>query len=140
MSASWGLVRFNKTGNVYWCCYEGTSDILNPFICTSEECYDGSLDCYCAISYCRNLSDRTRSWALPEVDDLDSVEIYSDYGAGFYWPGYGSESLKMLGGYLNPWEECYEKMVDGRPKWVDEFWLKLTGDLPIQFSWRDGRT
>ena len=30
MSASYGLVKFKKTGNVYYCCYEGTSDIMIP--------------------------------------------------------------------------------------------------------------
>lgn len=137
MSRSWGLVRFNKTGNVYWCCYNGTSDILIPFICTSEECYDKESDCYCAITYCMGLNTPGRSWALPEVDDLDSVEIYSDYGGGFYWPGFGSESAKMIDRYLDPWEECYEEMKDGVPEWAKDFWMGFIGKLPSHWAWRD---
>lgn len=138
MSADWGLVRFKKTSNVYWCCYEGTSDILNPFICTSEECRDET-GCHCAITYCRELA-KGRDWTLPDVDDMDEVEIYSDYGGGFYWPGTGSESAKMIDKYLDPFAQCYDEMIDGRPEWADEFWLKHISDkLPQHWIWRDER-
>lgn len=124
MSASWGLVKFKKTGNVYMCCYEGTSDILNPFICTPEECYDEKIDCYYSITYCRELS-KGRSWAFPDnVEDLDECEIYSDYGGGFHWLGTGSESLKMIKDGLDPWNEGIEE-TDGKPEWVEEFERKL---------------
>lgn len=121
MSATYALVRFKKTGNIYFGCYEGTSDTMNPFICTPEECYDEMSDCYCSISYCRGLL-LSRGYRFPDnVTDLDEVEIYSDYGGGFYWPGTGSESIKMIEDYRDPWEECYEKMIDGKPEWVEEF-------------------
>lgn len=126
MSRSYGLVKFKKTGNIYFGCYNGTTDIMLPFICTPEECYNENVDCYCSISYCMELGARYGSWKLPDnVDDLDEVEIYSDYGGGFYWPGKGSESAKMLDRYLNPYEECYEEMIDGQPEWVKDFWRRL---------------
>lgn len=127
MSADWGLVKFKKTGNIYMCCYEGTSDILNPYICTPEECYDEQRDCYCAITHCRMIGASHDDWAFPDyVQDLDEVEIYTDYGGGFYWYGTGSESIMMIKGPLDTWAFDEDaSVIDGRPKWVDEFWSQL---------------
>lgn len=126
MSASWGLVKFKKTGNIYMCCYEGTTDYMRPFLCTPEECYDEKIDCYCSISYCRDLS-KGRSWVFPDdIVDLDEVELYSDYGDGFYWLGTGSESLRMIKDGRDPWNEGIEE-TDGRPEWVEEFEKELSG-------------
>lgn len=117
MSAAFGLVKFLSTGNIYYCCYEGTSDVLNPHICTPEECKIND-DLYNPISYIRNHS---RNWGFPDVKDIDDVEIYSDYGGGFYWNGIGSESAKMIKSPLMPFEQCYETMMDGKPDWVSKF-------------------
>ena len=125
MSASWGLVRFNKTGNIYMGCYEGTSDMFRPSICTPEECYNERLDCYCSIMHCRELCEHRGTWIFPDnVDDLDDVEIYSDYGGGSYWSGTGSESLRMLKTGINPFEECLNETF-GIPDWVIEFCKKI---------------
>lgn len=122
MSASWGLVRFKKTGNIYYCCYDGTSDLLHPYICTPEECYDEKWDCYDAISYCRNLTRQKGTWCFPRnVADLDEVEIYSDYGNGFYWSGTGSESIKMIDDFVDPWRTSGVHITDGKPEWVLKF-------------------
>lgn len=134
MSASYGLVKFKRTRNIYMCCYEGTSDILNPYICTSEECYYPKIDCYCAIYHCRKLA-KGQSYVFPDnVDDLDEVEIYSDYGGGFYWSGTGSESIKMVKGPLDPLgindyygdEGLVDITTDGIPEWVEE-WERSVG-------------
>ena len=66
-----------------------------------EECFDKSFDGFCAITYCRELGDKAKTWEFPEVDDLDDIEIYSDYGGGFYWNGIGSESAKMIKEEIN---------------------------------------
>ena len=123
MSASFALIKFKTTGNIYYGCYEGTSDILIPFIFTPEECYNKETDCYCAISYGRELNKRHNySWEFPDnVNDLDDVEIYSDYGGGFYWSGTGSESAKMVKHYLDPFYEMDDDVTDGEPEWVKEF-------------------
>jgi len=119
MSAAFGLVRFKKSGNIYYCCYEGSSDTMIPYICTPEECYDKETGCYSAITYCRKL-DGTCEFPN-DVTDIDDIEIYSSYGAGFYWNGTGSESIKMIKNYLAPYEECYENMKYGEPEWVKQF-------------------
>ena len=123
MSASFALIKFKKTGNIYYGCYEGTSDVILPYICTPEECYDKKLDCYCAITYCRELErhDTDHHWIIFEhPDDLDEVEIYSDYGRGFYWSGTGSEASKMIIRSLAPWDDG-TKITDGIPDWAKEF-------------------
>lgn len=127
MSASFALVKFKSTGNIYFGCYEGTSDILIPYICTPEECYDEKLDCYCSISHCRDLSAQHKTWAYPDNVPADEVEIYSDYGGGFYWNGHGSESIKMIKDFLDPWDN-YTTIEDGKPEWVEEFLKSLEGD------------
>lgn len=122
MSAAWVLVKFKKTGNIYYGCYEGTSDTIRPFLCTPQECYDPEIDCYCPISYCRDLSRQHSSWRFPDnVDDLDDVEIYSDYGGCFYWDGTGSESIKMINPVLDEYGELMlPNEKSGMPKWVKE--------------------
>lgn len=126
MSASWALIKFKRTGNIYFGCYEGTSDTMNPFICTAEECYDEKLDCYCSIWTCREIAKHRCDFFLTDIPDLDEVEVYSDYGGGFYWTAVGSESFKMID---NPLDEfmCvdFDKCTDGKPEWVEEFERKL---------------
>ena len=131
MSAAWALIKFKKTGNIYYGCYEGTSDVLIPYICTPEECYNKETDCYCPISYCRELAYGHDKWefsvisncACNSVEDLDEVEIYADYGGGFYWTGEGSETLKMIKDPLDPWESN-PTYKDGIPNWAGEILSK----------------
>lgn len=121
MSAAYGLVKFKKTGNVYMCCYNGTADIMIPFIFRPEECIDEE-GRYLAIYYGKKLAENN-SWEVPDVSDVDDIEIYSDYGYGFYWQGKGSESSKfIISG--SSFEEC-DNYSYGKPKWVDDFWDSL---------------
>lgn len=126
MSHAFGLVKFKTTGNIYYCCYDGTSDIMVPFLCTPEECYNKDYDLYDPIEYCQKLS-KGKSWYLPDnISDLDAIEIYSDYGGGFYWAGTGSESAKMIENYLNPFNDVsWFDIHDGSPEWVKEFLERL---------------
>lgn len=123
MSAAFALIKFKRTGNIYYGCYEGTSDTMIPFICTPEECYDEKLDCYCAISYCRNLARQGKAWPFPEAaKDIDEVEIYSDYGGGFYWTVRGSESARVVES-LDPYD--IENERKGIPDWAKKFLEEL---------------
>lgn len=122
MSAGFALVKFKKTGNIYYTCYEGTSDTIVPFLFTPQECYDPNMDCYCAISYSREMCRQRSSWAFPDnVLDIDAVEIYANYG-GFYWDETGSESIRMINPALDEWGELRllnEKV--GMPQWARDF-------------------
>ena len=121
MSAASGLVRFKKTGNIYMCCYEGTSDVMLPFIFKPEECLEN--DYYCAISYGRKINNE-KDWVNSnELNDIEDIEIYSDYGGGFYWKGEGSESARIITKGVN-FAYIYD-YTDGRPKWVTEFWKSI---------------
>lgn len=126
MSASYALIKFEKTGNIYHGCYEGTSDSMRPHICTPEECYNKETDCYCSISYCRELG-KTKSWTIPDdVPDLDECEVYSDYGSGFYWSTVGSESLKMISCPMDEFGEIeLREETDGQPEWVKQYWKEI---------------
>ncbi len=126
MSASTVLIRFKKTGNIYMGCYEGTSDYVKPYICTAEECYDEKLDCYCAITYCREIA-KDKDYILPkDFPDLDEVEVYSDWNFGGYFKAIGSESLKMIDCPLDEFGELdWSVIVHEKPDWVTGFWEEL---------------
>ena len=51
MSRAFALIKFNKSGNIYYGCYDGTCDVIYPSICTPQECYDKEDDCYKPKSY-----------------------------------------------------------------------------------------
>lgn len=127
MSASFALIKFKATGNIYYGCYEGTSDLLLPHICTSEECYDEHHGIYSPIRRCRELHARATdiSWIISndelEGSYLDDVEIYSDYGGGFYWRSHGCEAIKKVNVWGEPWSDEYANVMDGVPDWVKEF-------------------
>ena len=117
MSRSFALIKFDKTNNIYYGCYNGTSDILIPKICTPEECYDKEYNAYRPISYL----DVPSNYILNiQVNDFDNVYIYSDYGGGFWWRGTGSESAKYIKEGLDPWNEDIQ-IKDEVPKWVQDF-------------------
>lgn len=118
MSKSFALVKFKKSGNIYYGCYDGTCDVMYPSICTPQECYDKEDDCYNPISYCEKLGD-TKNWKIREsLTNLDDIEIYSDYGGGFYWDGTGSESEKVIVTFLAPFDQCPKDIKDGQPEWA----------------------
>lgn len=122
MSKSVALVKFKKTGNIYYGYYNGTCDVLSPFLCTPQECYNKEYDCYEAISYCNKLNN-PKNWEIwKNLTNLDDVEIYSDYGGGFYWNGTGNESERMVKTYIAPFDQFPEDVKDGKPKWVRTFW------------------
>ena len=111
MSRAIAFIRFNKTGNIYYGCYDGTVDLMyssfteyqdnfDIFDWCSEHCYD-----YQKID--KNL-----------IKDEDDIEIYSDYGGGFYWDGKGSEKYKIITEGFDPWSDYSNSPIDGQPEWV----------------------
>lgn len=63
-----------------------------------------------------------RSWILDEPSkDIDEVDLYSDYGGGFYWRGTGSESERFILSELAPLNDWSQDVTDGVPNWVSDF-------------------
>jgi len=117
MSKAFGLCRFKSTGNIYWCVYNGTSDVMNPWLCTSEDITDdeGHINVFSILK-------EKRPWEPVErLIDIDDVDLYSDYGGGFYWSGTGSELNRRILSNLMPFDECYDDVKDGSPDWVSVF-------------------
>ncbi len=123
MSRAYGLCRFKKTGNIYACCYNGTVDIMQPRLLTIEQATDedGYLAVISKIYYSNNCG-----WEELQRDppnDLDKIEIYSDYGGGFYWNGIGSESRQVIWEGHEPFDKF--EIKHGQPKWVTDFWINF---------------
>lgn len=125
MSRAIALIRFNKTGNIYYGCYDGTNDIMynsfteyqdnfSIFDWCSEHCYD-----YQKI-------DKTL------IKDEDDIEIYSDYGSGFYWDGKGSEEYRVITKNFSPWYDYDLHYINGKPYWVEEFMVNVMGCDPFE--------
>ena len=64
MSRAFALIKFKKSSNIYYGCYDGTCDVMYPSICTPQECYDKEDDCYKPISYCEELGDTIQKSTL----------------------------------------------------------------------------
>lgn len=62
-SRAFALIKFKKSGNIYYGCYDGSCDVTYPSICTPQECYDKEDDCYKPISCCEELGD-TKNWKI----------------------------------------------------------------------------
>ena len=116
MSRANGLIKF-KDGSIKWTIYNGTVDQMHPlYYNTNEEAWKG----YKHDDY-------------PEVckHEKETVEIYSDYGGGFYWEGKCCTTCKSIGyDYTDPYGdeitgENRLDYTDGMPEWVKEFFNKI---------------
>ena len=115
MSKFAALIKFNKTDNIYFGCYDETCDIMYPNICTPDDCYDEKAHCYLPIVYCeQHFVSYLEDFVGRNIKDKDEIEIYVDYGNGFYWKGFGSESDKLIIEGIDP----KLNYTDGIPDWA----------------------
>lgn len=122
MSKGLALIRFYRTGNVYYGVYNGTVDMLYFNICTKEDCYDKKCLLYWLYDHlCLKNEDDFPTDAFSDLDDIDDVDIYTTYGGGFYWKGKGSESLKMVLEGLFPFNDYDHPVTDGKPDWTEKY-------------------
>jgi len=126
MSRAFGLVRF-PNGKVLIGCYQGSSDNMHPDLATAEELVKTGTSLF-------DLGWDTGG-KTPD-DDLEDVDIYSDYGWGTHWRGKASYANRVLvEGLSYGYEDHYEngrfshttnvEHKVGQPTWVSDF---LDGD------------
>ena len=106
MSSAYGVIRFKSDGKLLYYLYNGTSDICNPSLC------DDINDVWCS-----------HDWTECDCRQDEPVEIYSDYGGGFYWNGRACRHCKAITEKLEPWSDDEDEIVsitDGQPEWIKE--------------------
>ena len=106
MSRAYGVVRFQSDDKLLYYLYDGTSDI-------------------CVPSLCDNIDDiwKDNGWKKCNCNQDEPVEIYSDYGGGFYWQGRACRHCMCITEKINPWEECkLKEITDEQPQWISEIW------------------
>lgn len=108
MSRAGAAVRF-LDGEVKWCLYNGTSDMLIPRL------FDDPSTPWDAYYADRRGLEPVDLWPEPEGQP-EVVTIYSDYGGGWCW--YGLAARNVVVSPLDPWEEGVERFGDRqRPDW-----------------------
>ena len=85
MSDAYGVVKF-PDGLLKYYRYDGTSDICNPSL------YDNINDIW-----------KCHEWTVCNCGKDEPVEIYSDYGGGFSWPGRACRNCRCITDKLEPW-------------------------------------
>lgn len=112
------MVRF-PDGTIRHGLYDGTSDIvMRPLYATAIQAWD---------VYC---NDRNDAWGTDEQwNDFngmvgEAVEIFTDYGGGFWWHGEALTEWVTSGIHLH--EDDLET-YDGRPDWVINFYAAIRG-------------
>ena len=106
MSRAWGVVRFKSDGKLMYYLYDGTSDICNPNLCDSMD------DVW-----------QDHKWSKCNCYQDEPVEIYSDYGGGFYWNGKACRHCNVITKGLEPWTDDEDEVIsitDGQPDWLGE--------------------
>ena len=103
MSHASGKVRFND-GTIMHYEYDGTSDWVIPKLYDTHE----------------EMWDNWRKYEYQEIHcehKLEDIEIYSDYGNGFYWKGKACRKCNMVieGRSLDHIDDFIQY---GKPKWA----------------------
>ena len=99
MSHAIGLAKF-KDGTILWYEYDGTSGIAGP-------------DLYETHNELKLNWRKRASWekAAPGDDDVE-VELYSDYGRGFYWSARASRERMVITKTRMPFDDEGAVMLD----------------------------
>lgn len=133
MSHGKGQCRFYD-GNIKYFEYDGTDDICRPKLYdTFDEMIDNWRKPYVSIEannithdkkswfkkIFRNNKDKEQSMCDHNVED---VEIYTDYGGGFYWKGTACRKCNMILEGKEPCELPIEdRSIEGIPEWAEDF-------------------
>lgn len=104
-----GLVKFEKTGNIYLSSYDTVIDVMCPFLISEKD----MLEKYGAYSPRDFEEDVTQNEVRKKVKSTDSIEIYTSYANGFYWKGKGNEEELLITENI-----CFGENKTGKPYWV----------------------
>lgn len=122
MSKVYTLVRFSKTGNIYYGSYDTIGQIAGNYICTPKEAYDAADDVYDKTAFWREKEKRdgcnayTYECLVGTEPECDDVEVYvPSLRAAF--PSKGSEQRKLISG----WDRKASPIKEDLPYWVEEF-------------------
>lgn len=136
MSRSMALIKFLDSGNIYMGLYSGTTDIMYPLFAESKECWSDAYGGYAVIDHISSICEAFQE-PIYSPSDISNIEIYSDYGGGFFWEGKGVESCRLIlpeyrfpfgNTYPDPWTGDTSDMIevcDGAPEWAEEFMNKI---------------
>ena len=110
MSHSYGAVYFKGDGKVYWYEYDGTADVVLPILHDTAQ----------------GVSENWRGdipkdkWEYCKCGKAEDVEIYSDYGGGFSWPGRACRFCMKIDGPRMPfdYEGDNKPYTNGVPEWA----------------------
>jgi hypothetical protein len=126
MSADWALVRF-PDGEVRWTLYNVVDEVERRLATDPEPVFE-------AWHGWREIPD-------PE-GPVHPVDIYSNYGCGFAWPGTATKDRLLDGWNLRASEQLVDDLfVDGQPRWVTEELLRrgmATGYHTVALKFPDG--
>ena len=134
MSRSLALMKFKDTGTILMGIYDGTTDFVCSYMYKPEFFLtdEGFYSIFSKENECFK-SDEHYNVVVPcyTHNDVSDVEIYSDYGGGFYWEGRAVEKYGyILSKYRNPFYGQYDRYVgewdgiersDGIPEWAKKF-------------------
>lgn len=104
-----GLVKFEKTGNIYLSSYDTVIDVMCPFLISEKD----MLEKYGAYSPRDFEEDVTQNEVRKKVKSTDNIEIYTSYANGFYWKGKGNEEELLITENI-----CCGASKAGKPYWV----------------------
>jgi hypothetical protein len=111
VSRASGYVRF-PDGEIKAFIYDGTVDVVYPAL------FKTSIEAWGAY---RSVKDGNEAWAAvfePEAVRVEEeVEVYSDYGSGFWWKATATRNRILT---KLDWDDFYEDLHDGAPSWLTE--------------------
>lgn len=100
MGTSLGMIHF-EDGTLLYAGYQNTSDVMNSILKESIEDYDDvtwgeGRECICGND--------------------EPVQIFTNYGGGFYWKGRACKQCKVLTEGHDPFDPDIE-IINGYPEW-----------------------
>ena len=118
MGKVYTLVRFSKTGNIYYGSYDTIGQRARNYICTPKEDYDAADDIYDMTAFWREKEKRdgcnayTHECLTGIEPDYDDVEVYVP-SLHMTFLSKGSEQRKLISGWTRGSSPTKKGMPNG---------------------------